>query len=378
MAKEKVRILYCIETLESGGVERRRLTLVDFLDSTQYEIVIICTRISGPFVEYFHAKGIRIVEVGRLTSSFKWSVHKNVRRVIREFKPHIIHGAVFEGVTMAALNGFWCGVPVRLIEETSDPQTRSKKASFLLKFLAILAHKIVAISPSVRDYLIEEAGIPQHKVRLINNGVNIPRLVEKPEVEDVKNTYGITAKYFVVGSAGRIRDDQKAFSDLIKAMDLIRESHADVRLMIVGEGPDRQLLTDMANGMGLDDRVIWPGYQNDMAPFYETMDTFAIVSNREGFGLVAAEAMLHGLPVIATKVGGLNTIVVDQKTGFLVDRKSPDQIAEAIKGLYNDDRLVESMGKQGYERALKEFSAEVYVKKVEALYKELLKIKKII
>ena len=377
MSAGRIRVLHCIETLESGGVERRRLSLVKLLDKERFEIRIICTRISGPFAEQFEKEGIPIIEVGKLTNSFKKEVHRNVRKVIREFKPHIIHGAVFEGVTMAALNGFRCSVPIRIIEETSDPQNRSKKASLFLRLLTMLTHKVVAISPSVRAYLTGQAKIPEHKVYLINNGVDPPRAVSLVEVQQLKTALGISDQDFVIGSAGRIRDNHKAFSDLIKAMDLLR-SYDHIKLIIVGEGPDREMLTTMVADMGLSDRVLWPGYQNDMAPYYEVMDVFAIVSNREGFGLVAAEAMLHELPVIATNVGGLGTIVQSGETGFLVNRKSPDQIASNLKKFLEDATLVASMGQKGKLRAQAEFSAEVYVNKVRDLYEDLLKKKRLI
>jgi glycosyltransferase involved in cell wall biosynthesis len=108
------------------------------------------------------------------------------------------------------------------------------------------------------------------------------------------------------------------------------------------------------------------------------MDVFCIASHMEGFGLVAAEAMFHRLPVIATAVGGLKDIVVDGETGFLVPSHSPGRIAEKLQLLIDQPDLRKSMGEKGLARAEKEYSAAVYVEKVHQLYQDLLREKGII
>ena len=128
----------------------------------------------------------------------------------------------------------------------------------------------------------------------------------------------------------------------------------------------------------IQDQFIPVGFQKKPDHFYEVMDIFCLPSAHEGFGLVAVEAMLHKLPVIATKVGGLQDIVIDGETGFLVPPYAPDQIAEKLKILIEDTELRKSMGEKGYKRAMANYTADRYCQEVENLYMQLLKEKGLI
>ena len=374
---QKIRILHCIETISSGGVERIRRSLARYLDKDLYEQKIICTQANGIIPEEIRAEGVEIISIGRLKHTFHWSQYKKVLQIIRSYRPHIIHGAVFEGLSMATVSGFLGRVPIIIAEETSDPKNRSHKATLLLKLLTSVADRVIGISHSVVLYLQKTAKINPQKIIMINNGVEVPRIVDIKEVERLRQKYGVWEDEVIIGSVGRIRDKVKLYSDIIKAVALLPD-RAKIKIVIVGEGPDRDFLKKTAAERGLGNQLIMPGVQMDTPPFYRLMDIFCIVSDNEGFGLVAAEAMFHRLPVIASAVGGLKDIVINGETGFLVPSHSPDKIAEKLQLLIDQPELRTSMGAQGLDRAEKEYSAKVYVEKVHQLYQQLLREKGIL
>jgi glycosyltransferase involved in cell wall biosynthesis len=365
-----IRILHCIETIASGGVEQVRLTLVRGLPKDRFEHKIICTWKGGPIAEALEAEGVELIPIGSFRHPLQWSKHKQVLKVIREFKPHIIHGAIFEGMSMAAIGGKLGKVPITILEETSFPQSRSQKAIYLQQLFVKVADKVVGIAPTVISYLSDQVKIPKSKLRLINNGVNSPREVSPSELEELRLELGIEKDDLIFGSAGRFYNEVKRFTDILEAIHQLPASK--VKFLLLGQGPDQDLILRKAKKLGLEKRLILPGYQNDTAPFYELMDIFCIASAHEGFGLVAAEAMLHGLPVIATKVGGLQDIVLDQETGYLVPPLSPESLAEKIQLLIEQPELRQEMGEKGKQRAFEHFSAERYCREVENLYLELL------
>lgn len=365
-----------MSTVASGGVEKRRLSLAKYLDKSKYELKIVSTHKAGGVVDGLEKEGVEIFEIKTFKGIFHWEKHKKVQKIINDFKPHIIHGAVYEGVTMAAINGFIKKVPIIILEETSDPQNRSSKANLLLRMFSLVADKFVAISPNVSDYLIKTAKISSKKVITINNGVEIPRQVSDLEVQNLKSQYSINENDFVIGTVGRLINDHKKVTDIIEAIHLLKELD-NLKLMIVGDGKDLELIKQKAIDLGVQDKVIFTGYQYDSAPFYKLTDVFCIASQREGFGLVAAEAMLHNLPVIATKVGGLQNVVVDGKTGILIQPHQPQEIADSIKKLYDSADLVKEYAANGYDRAMANYTEKRYAKDVENLYEELLKNKKI-
>ena len=368
---EKIKILYCLETIGWGGVESRRFSIAQSLDLNKFEIKIICTKALGVYKTKFNDLGIEIYEVGEFKSAFEFQKLKYVRSIIKKFHPTIIHGGVFEGNTMAVLSSLFIPKMKIIIEETSDPRNRSSKAHFLLKIYSILADKFIAISPSVEDYLINRLKVTVSKVALITNGVPFPRKVDANEVQGLKEELGIKDGDFVIGSVGRLRDFHKRFSDIIKAVSFM-SSRVNIKILIVGEGPDKDFLQETADDLGLADNLIMVGLQMDTAPYFQLMDVFCLASYMEGFGLVVVEAMFHKLPVIGTKVGGIVNIIDDKETGFLVDPQNPKGIADLISILKQEEELRVSMGIKGFLKASMYYSVKRYTDEVKQLYNEIL------
>lgn len=371
-----IRVLHIMSTVTGGGVERRRLSLAKAFKGTDIQMKLVGTFKSGNIAEQIEENGVEIIEVGDFNGPFHWEKHKKIQKIIDDFKPHIIHGAVYEGVTMAAVNGFLKKVPIILLEETSDPQNRSAKANILLRIFSFAADRFIAIAPNVADYLRNTAKVSSKKVITINNGVEIPRQVSDLEIQNLKDQYSIKQDDFVVGTVGRLFNDHKKITDIIEAIHILKDLD-NLKLLIVGNGKDEELIKQKAIDLGIQSKVIFTGYQFDTAPFYQLMNVFCIASQREGFGLVAAEAMLHRLPVIATRVGGLQNVVVDGETGILIQPHQPQEIAEAIKKIYDSVDLLKTYAVKGYRRAMDNYTEKRYVNDVINLYQELIEKKKI-
>lgn len=365
-----------METIASGGVEQRRLLNVQWFDKEKYEVKIICTHAFGFVYEQFKKEGVEIITVGGFSHPFHIEKYRQVIQVIKSFKPHIIHGAVFEGMSMAIVGGVFGRVPVKIIEETSDPQTRSRKAIFLQRIFTILSDKSVAISPAVLKFLKEKVRVKPNKAILINNGVALPAPNKSEELLKLRQDLNLEKEDFVIGAVGRVFDNIKRFSDLISALALLK--HKNLKLLLVGTGPDLEKLKNQASDLGLIGQFISVGYQANPHKYYALMEAFCIPSAHEGFGLVVAEAMLHKLPVIATRVGGLHDIVVDHETGFLIPPYSPELIAEKIQYFIGHPEERKIMGEKGYYRAMENYTAERYCREVEDLYLDLLKKKGIV
>jgi len=373
-----IRVLNIIDTMSSGGVERRRLSLAKLLDKTKFELKIICTNAVGDFPIEFKKHNVEIFAIGDLRSFLDFKQHKKVQKIIGEFKPHIIHGAVFEGVTMAAINGFYKRVPIIILEETSDPQNRRWKGNLLMKLLCLTAHKVIGVSPAATYYLENKINLPKDKVVLINNGVVIPNIDDSETIKRSKEKHHILDDEIVIGSVGRMNSDaHKRFSDLIEAFSIVAKKNTKAKLILVGDGPEKENYEKLAVTLGISDRVVFTGYQNQIGMYYSIFDIFCLVSAYEAFGLVLVEAMLHKLPVIATNVGGMQFIVDDHKTGYLVEKFDVDAISNKLTILCDDVGTRIQFGENGYRKAIQNYTEERYVKNVENLYIELIKKEKI-
>lgn len=368
----KIKVLHCLETIGSGGVEQLRLILAKNLDPKIYEQAIICTQAAGIIPEQLENVGCKVYSVGILNHLFDIKTHLNVLKVIKEFKPHIIHGAVFEGVTMASICGGLSRVPIIIGEETSDPTNRSPKATLLLKGLSVLTHKMVGVSPASYSYLVDTANINKDKVVLINNGVEPSIELSDEQKNSLRKELKIAPNSFVIGFVGRLLDSDKRVSDLIKAFASIVRSYPRAKLLIVGDGPDKAMLTELANNLGVVDKIIFTGYQSNTRPFYNIMDVFALPSLNEAFGLVLVEAMFANLPIVASRVGGIPSVVRDGVTGLLFEAKDIKGLEKHLLYIIEHPSEALQMGQRGYEVAVKDFSAERYVQDINNLYQELI------
>lgn len=373
-----IRVLHIQETISSGGVERRRLSLAKYLDKSKYNLKIICTKTDGNLADEIRQQGVEVIPIGVLKSPFQWSQHLKVQKIIDDFKPHIIHGAVFEGVTMAAINGFIKKVPIVIIEETSDPINRSWRGNLLMKLYASIAHKVIGVSPAATSYLSKKLKINSKKIQLVLNGIKTPRKVAIEEIIALKNELNILENECVIGSMGRMQlDSHKRFSDLISACAIALNKRFKLKLILVGDGSEKERYKQLVKELEIEENVVFVGYQHDVDLYYSCFDIFALVSAYEAFGLVLAEAMLNKLPVIATQVGGMKYIVENEKTGFLVPPFQPEEIAKKIIQLYQNESLRIEMGAKGYARAKDLYTEERYVKNIHQLYEELLLKKQI-
>ncbi len=370
MSGDKIRVLHCIETISSGGVEQTRLTLIRGLEKKKFEHKIICTWAGGPIAEALEKEGVELIIVGTFKHPFDYKKHRKVLEVIKRYRPHIIHGAIFEGMAMATIGGWLGKVPVKILEETSEPSTRSRKAIWLQRLFVKGADKIIGISPAVVAYLRDKAKLPKEKIILVNNGVPLPKSVARKEIELLKSELGISERDFVIGSVGRVYNEVKRFSDILEALKI--SGRSNFKFLLVGDGPDLKKLKEMAINLQLGKHFIPVGYQENPDLYYHVMDVFCLPSAHEGFGLVAAEAMLHHLPVIASHVGGLANVVVDEETGFLIPVHSPNAISNKLEILYSEKGIRERMGKSGYNRAKENYTSERYCLEIENLYLSLL------
>lgn len=340
--------------------------------------MLICTEASPDMKQRFEAAGCPVVAVGRMARGIDYSRIAAAASALRTFRPHIVHGAVFEGVIMAALGGRLAGVPIIIGEETSHPTTRRWRGHAYYRALVAITHQMVVVAPAVADYLTETLRVPRAKARLILNGVREAPPATEAEIAAVREQFDVSPSDFVIGAVGRLAapsghapDSNKRISDAITAVARILKICPRARLLIVGSGPDQEFLRKLAAEKNLQESVIFAGYQPNTRPFYEIMDVLVHPSASEALPLVLVEAMFARLPVVATNVGGIPVVVEHGRTGFLVQPLRPEKLVERILQLWNDPELRERMGTAGLERARQHFSEERYVGDVASLYEEL-------
>ncbi len=368
---ERIRVLHCLSSVARGGVERRRVVLAKRLDPTRYEQRVLARATRGDVVDALEEHGVPVMTVGSGRLFAPRPLLRAVSEAVR-FRPHIVHGAVFEGLSLAVTAGNACGARI-VIEETSLATTRSPRGRALFRTIVAASDACVAISPAVRDHLRDIGNIPERKITLIQNGIDEPVVPPAHELEATRRELRLSPQAFVVGSVCRLTDDGvKRVSDLIRASALLRSRCPELRVLVVGDGLARPSLECLSRELGVEDCVTFLGNREDTGRFYALMDVFTLLSSREGFGLVVAEAMFCGVPVVGAAVGGIKDSVVDGETGVLVPPFSPEAVAEALLTLSQRPELRLAMGEAGRVRAQRLFGAARYASDVDAFYTRLL------
>ena len=366
-----MRILHILPWITSGGVEKRRLLLARHLDRRRYEQRIVCMEGRDALMEQIRASGVPITVLGGTWGLRDYRTQARLRRIIRDWRPDVVHTAVFEGVFHGVLAARFSKAPYIIMEEIDFPVTRRWRAHLLMRAMAFSADRCVAVSPAVGAYLRGTLHIPEKKIRVIPNGVEVPDPVSEDQLSHTRRGLGLEDGDLVIGSLGRMHDRHKRFSDLIDAFALLAGEYPRTKLLLVGGGPDEDSLRERARQKQLQSRIIFAGYQSDPRPYLDAMDIFALLSNRESFGLALVEAMFASLPVICTGLGGMRDVVAEGETGLFVSLGNVDDIAKALEKLIGDSEWREQMGRSGRQRAMKLFTAERYARDVSSLYDEL-------
>ncbi|MGZ4878004.1 MAG: glycosyltransferase family 4 protein [Candidatus Angelobacter sp.] len=224
---------------------------------------------------------------------------------------------------------------------------------------------LAAVSDAVAQRLLD-SGVPARKIKTIANGI---------DVEPFERAQPLPAPTFdrdkVVGMVARL-DLQKGFEYLLRAVRELCGVFRELKVVIVGEGPDRKAIEDMIRQYGLQSTVILAGKQSDMPGVYAAMDIFVLPSLNEGLPMTILEAMAASKPVIATKVGAIPTLIRNGETGLLVEARDTDGLRKAIARLLSDPDLCRRMGAEGHDWVSRNYTSEAMALKYRQMYEEVL------
>ncbi len=338
-----------------GGSERHLLTLIPALAQRGLEPVFIglddpdwdprdfydaltvpCVRIPAP-------RDVDPLLLARLVHGMRADV----------VHTHLVHADVYGGLA-ARLRG----MPLVSTKHNDDP-FRTGAFRFVERGVARLEDRVITISDSLRRFTIERVGVPAAKVETIHYGLDEP-----PQPWGSNPPDDVPGSARIVLSVSRLTR-QKGIDTAIRALALLPD---DVVLVVLGEGPERELLRELAEDLAVADRVFLPGRVPDVGAWLCRAQAYVQPSRWEGFGLAVLEAMVSGLPVVATNVSSLPELVADGDTGVLVPPGDPDALARGIERALAEPTL----GAKGRDRARIEFSVARMADRTAALYRTLL------
>jgi glycosyltransferase involved in cell wall biosynthesis len=223
---------------------------------------------------------------------------------------------------------------------------------------------VVAVSEALREFLVNESKVPKEKIDVVPNGLDLSAYKAAPP-------FARPDQVPVVGSFGRL-EPVRGFEYFIKAAKIVVDAGHKVEFLIVGAGSDEGRLRDLVFRLDMSKCVTFHSEPCDYSRRIDSMDIVVVCPLREGFGMVALEAMGCGRPVIASAVGGMYSLIKDGETGLLVPPKDPDGIAERIITLLRDKEEAERLGLRARALVEEKFTMEIVADKTEAVYRKVL------
>jgi len=225
------------------------------------------------------------------------------------------------------------------------------------RLLATKFDKTVAVSSDIKRTLIRDHGFQEERLEVIRNGIVVPEVRDRVKDKDD----------FVIGSAGRFVP-VKDYPLMVEVAKEVNAKTDKIRFELAGDGPMLREIQDLILKCGLEQRFMLRGFIRDVSAFYEGLDVYLNTSMHEGIPMSVLEAMAHGVPAVAPRVGGLEEIVTDGVDGCLVDARNPGAFAERCLSLYRDQTLRRNMARAARAKIVRQFSIDRMVSAYLDLY----------
>jgi len=366
------KIIFYTDTPLYGGAENQMYLLAKYLDRSVFEPIFVFRQLETLDLLAKKLQELNI-KTCLIPSRSKHSL-KNftfLNKVIRQEKPAIVHAHIWN--PMAGKYAFLAKAlnQVPLIITEHDPFKLRFPKNLYKKFTLNFADAIIAVSEANRLLINELYPKQQHKTVTIHNGIE-PLL--KPILETRRNVvrkeiFHVGPETQVIFSAGTLHE-RKGYKYLISAYRKILQKFPNSKLIIAGEGPERENLEKLIENLDLGKRVMLLGQRNNIPELLQSANLFVLPSLKEAFGLAILEAMQAGLPVVASRVGGIPEIV-DQNSGILVEPGNKNELIKSVSKLLLHPEAMEKLGKHGAKLSQK-FSAEKTAQETSKLYSNLI------
>ncbi len=297
-------------------------------------------------------------------------------KTFRQIRPDIVHTHKYKDSILGSIVARCLRVPhvVRVVHGMPEPFKGLKNLKMACYTLADrfvtsrLIDRIVAVSSDIEKFLVLTYG--RKRVVCIHNGIDLEAVHITIQNSEKRKEWQIEEDAVVIGTVGRLVP-VKGHAILLEALQVLRRSIPNVKLLFVGDGPLRGHLEAQVNRLGLNQAVIFAGHQEQSYDFINMMDIFVLPSLHEGIPMVLLEALAMRRPVIATRVGGIPEVVSHGISGMLVSPANPDELAAGLRHMVQDPEKAAAFGIAGRRQVEQNFTASIMANRTAAMYRSL-------
>ncbi|NLJ81111.1 MAG: glycosyltransferase family 4 protein [Firmicutes bacterium] len=365
-----MKIVWVVRPAE-GGIVQHLQHLLDGIPD--FEIVLAAP---SSLLQSFAGKRrfIPLELADGLSFSQDYAAARRLRRILKREKAQIVHAHGLKAalITASALR-FFRSCRFLFTAHNVLPQGKSVFGrcgySLIQRWMLNGMDTIISVSEAVRSQIVRH--VPAAKVVTIHNGIASHRFQGHSPLES-RRLQNLPEQAQVVGTVARLIPG-KGINTLLESVSLVSKIVPALRLVVVGDGPERERLEKYSRGLGLEKRINFLGWREDVPQLMAAWDCFALPSLNEGFNLSVLEAMASKLPVVVSNLPSLREAVVPGRSGFLISPGNAPELAAALLQLFKEPGRAKAMGEFNLARVKTEFGEEEMVKKTRALYEGLTK-----
>ncbi len=370
MIEKKIKIAYLIDTIfsDKAGTEKQLFEIIRRLDRATFDPILVCLYATPWMLQNDLPLNYHILGYSGFIKPNFHQVIKRLARFLQEQQIDIMQTLFLDSIFIGYLGSFFCSPRPVLLSSRRDIGLGNDEPwyHFLIKaFLPVVNKRfcgIITNSNEVRDYVIKRERTNKEKIKVINNGIELP--TEQLDMPDIFPTIKADLWIGITANLKQI----KRVDIFLKGLALVKKnSRVKFHALVLGEGPEKERLSNLAQDLGLSSTVHFMGSVNNVYAYLKYMDIGVLCSDREGLSNAIMEYMASGLPVIATAVGG-NTELVDKHNGILVPSGNEDALADALIKLSNDPYMRKEMGKISKMRIMEAFSWDKIMTQWESYY----------
>jgi glycosyltransferase involved in cell wall biosynthesis len=351
-------VLLVIDSLDGGGAERYVVDLAIALRRRGWPVEVACSTggvRAGALADAGVPVSILLETLVKRRVSRRYG--RALRRLIEDRRPALVHAHLYASAAAAAQATRDLVVPLVITEHTEAPW-RGRRAREVSREVYRRADRVVAVSTAIRNVLVEEYDVPSGQVDVVLPATTAP-VAERPVARGPRGA--------VVGVVGRLVPE-KGVDVFLQAASLVLAVVPHARFLAVGDGPMRADLERRAAALGIADSVTFTGFRADAPQIIAGLDLLVVPSRSDGSPLVVCEAMAAGIPVVASRVGGLPDLVADGRTGLLVRPGQGEDLARAMVSLLLDPTGADELGTRAQEVAATRTHAHL-VDRMETMYR---------
>jgi glycosyltransferase involved in cell wall biosynthesis len=366
------RILLCSDYLppSDGGVEQVVQKLALHLVEEGFEVGIFTLEDGKrefelqqvPEISFYTSSAIDLTDIIGLQSMFSLSALNEFRKVIRDFRPDVVHAhnRFFYTSALAAVYSVWSDYElvttfhlgnIDMIDGIGGAAAKAYEQT-VSRFIISRSSTVICVSRAVEEIA---QSLDAHKTVVIRNAVDIEEFTHSA-------TDGKSLLYI-----GRLVRNN-GIQDLLEALPAILEAHPDAEVHLVGSGPLEDEVSETIRLSELTDSVTLHEYVEDISEMYDIASVFCRPSYSEGLPLTMLEAMASGVPPVVTAIAGIPEVVTDQETGILLEPGQPDEIEQAISELFDDFELQERLSTSARDYAVQNLTWRQRTERVMDVY----------